>query len=245
LTADLRGIGSSPGSNTTSLGSPRMVVVHGPMSVRRRRGIAASRERTTTGRRPMSGSSHHQTSPRVGVEVTTRQLRRGTTRGRPTRLLRRAGGRRRRRTPSRSLPPGWHERVRRGRRRTTPSRSHLPGGLGLRRAGRHRRWCSRAHEACHNYATPIPHQRRAPMCFDLRWGEGATFRPGSAVRWVPTSPLRSGAPHPGAVAAPRPPPPDGPRPRRRGSRRSSRCRGAPGAQRTRGRWTAPGRTARR
>lgn len=88
LMADRRGTGSSPGSRTTSLGRSRMVVVQGPISVRRSRGIAASRERTTTGRRPMSGSSHHQTSPRAGTGVTTQQLRHGTTRGLPTRLLR-------------------------------------------------------------------------------------------------------------------------------------------------------------
>lgn len=142
LMADRRGIGSSPGSSTTSLGRSRMVVVHGPISVRRNRGIAASRERTTTGRRPMSESSHHQTSPRAGTGVTMQQLRHGTTRGLPTHPLRQAGGRRTRRcTPSRSLPPGWLERVRRERRRTTLRRSHPLDELGLRRAGRRRRWC--------------------------------------------------------------------------------------------------------
>ena len=141
LTADRRGTGSSPGSSTTSLGRSRMIVVHGPISVRRSRGIAASRERTTTGRRPMSGSSHHQSSPRAGTGVTTSQLRHGTKRGLPTHLVHRVGGRRRWRTPSRSLPPGWPERVRREQRRTTPSRSHPLGGLGLRRVGRHRQWC--------------------------------------------------------------------------------------------------------
>jgi hypothetical protein len=70
LTADRFGMGSSPGSRTTSLGSPRMVVVHGADSARPKCGMAASRERMTTGRRPTSGSSHHQTSPRSGVSVT-------------------------------------------------------------------------------------------------------------------------------------------------------------------------------
>jgi len=52
LTALRCPIGSSPGSRTTSLASPRTVVVHGPMRQRRIRGIAASLESTTTGRRP-------------------------------------------------------------------------------------------------------------------------------------------------------------------------------------------------
>ena len=91
--------GSSPGSSSTSLGIPRIVVVHGPISARRSRGIAASRDSTTTGRRPISGSSHHQTSPRVGRAVTTRRRPRETRRGRPTRrrlerkaVVRRVGG---------------------------------------------------------------------------------------------------------------------------------------------------------
>jgi hypothetical protein len=50
------GLRSSPRSNMTSLGMPRMVVVHGPIRVRRSRGIATSRDRTTTGRRPASAS---------------------------------------------------------------------------------------------------------------------------------------------------------------------------------------------
>jgi hypothetical protein len=66
FTADRRGTGSSPGSSTTSLTRPRIVVVHGAMSARRCRGMTASRESTTTGRRPISAISHHQISPRAG-----------------------------------------------------------------------------------------------------------------------------------------------------------------------------------
>lgn len=93
-----------------------MVVVHGPISARRSRGIAASRESTTTGRLPISGSSHHQTSPRSGTAVMTGRPRHGTRQGLPTRLPRRGGGRRRPRRPSRSLRPGWLERARRDQR---------------------------------------------------------------------------------------------------------------------------------
>src|SRR5436190_15307477 len=56
-------------SSTTSLASPRIVVVHGATSVRRRRGMAASRESTTTGRRPISAGSHHQPSPRPRIAL--------------------------------------------------------------------------------------------------------------------------------------------------------------------------------
>ena len=66
LTAVRRRTGSSPGSRMTSLARPRIVVVHGAITARRSRGIAASRDRTTTGRRPISGGSHHQSSPRKG-----------------------------------------------------------------------------------------------------------------------------------------------------------------------------------
>jgi len=92
LTAQRRPIGSSPGSRTTSLGRPLIVVVQGATSARRRRGIAASRDRTTTGRRPISGGSHHHSSPRTGKALTRLKQRFGTRRDRPTRLHRRSGG---------------------------------------------------------------------------------------------------------------------------------------------------------
>jgi hypothetical protein len=91
LTADRRGTGSSMGSRTTSLARPRMVVVQGATSARRSRGIAASRDKTTTGRLPASASSHHHTSPRPGSAVTRRQQLVETRRGRPTRPARRSG----------------------------------------------------------------------------------------------------------------------------------------------------------
>ena len=70
LIAEILGMGSSPGSRSTSLGNPRTVVVHGATIDLPSRGMAASRERTTTGRRPMSASSHHQISPRAGTGLT-------------------------------------------------------------------------------------------------------------------------------------------------------------------------------
>jgi len=89
LTAERRGTGSSPGSRTTSLARPRIVVVHGATSARRCRGITASRDSTTTGRRPISGISHHHTSPRAGSAFMRRPLPVATRRGRPIRLARR------------------------------------------------------------------------------------------------------------------------------------------------------------
>lgn len=70
FTAQRRLIGSSPGSSTTSLGRLRTVVVHGAISERRRRGMAAFRDSTTTGLPWISGSSHHQSSPRSGNKLT-------------------------------------------------------------------------------------------------------------------------------------------------------------------------------
>jgi hypothetical protein len=60
LTAERWGTGSVSGSRTTSLAEPQMEVVRGATSVRRSRGIAASRDMTTIGQRPISGSSHHR-----------------------------------------------------------------------------------------------------------------------------------------------------------------------------------------
>ncbi len=97
LTAERRGTGSSPGSSTTSLTRPRIVVVHGAINARRCLGITASRESTTTGRRPICGISHHHTSPRPARAVKMRPQLDGTRRGRPTHPARRAGDRRRRR----------------------------------------------------------------------------------------------------------------------------------------------------
>jgi len=102
FTAERRGIGSEPGSRITSLASPRMVVVQGATSVRRSRGIAASRESTTTGRRPISAISHHHTSPRAGSALTSLQPPAATTLGRPTRRAHQQGACRR---PHSSRPP--------------------------------------------------------------------------------------------------------------------------------------------
>jgi hypothetical protein len=104
LIEDRRGTGSSSGSRTTSLAKPRMVVVHGATSARLKRGIAASRDSTTTGRRPISGNSHHHTSALAGRGplLTMPQPPLGTTPDRPTHRPPRADARRRPRMRHRS-----------------------------------------------------------------------------------------------------------------------------------------------
>ena len=67
----------------------------------RYRGVARS---TTTGRRPISGGSHHQTSPRIGMAVMLRRPPGGTTRDRPIRRARPADGRHRQRRTQHRLP---------------------------------------------------------------------------------------------------------------------------------------------
>jgi hypothetical protein len=75
IDAERRGTGSSAGSRTTSLTSPRIVVVHGAISALPCRGITASRDSTTTGLPPIPAISHHQTSPRAGRFFTTLRRR--------------------------------------------------------------------------------------------------------------------------------------------------------------------------
>jgi hypothetical protein len=91
FTTHRRLIGSSLGSSTTSLGSPLIVVVHGAIKARRSRAMAASRERTTTGRRGISGNSPHQTSARQGGTFTIHQWRSETQRDFPNRPAHRWG----------------------------------------------------------------------------------------------------------------------------------------------------------
>lgn len=153
LTAQGSGTGSSPGSRRTSLGRPRMVVVHGAMRARRWRGITASRDRMTTGRRPISATSHHHTSPRAGRAIMWPRPRVGRRRGLPTRRVRREGACRMRRSLRQLRPRGGEPATRRGRR--PPARSlvsQMPGGR--LREGRRPPWCSTVCDSCHNHATP-------------------------------------------------------------------------------------------
>lgn len=160
FTAHVRGTGSSPGSRTTSLASPRSVVVHGAIMVRSSRGIAASRDKTTTGRRPMSGGSHHQTSPRRGWSFTGRP-RHGTTPDHPTRRARRWGGsgtpRRRR---HRSALPGPSPAVRQAPRRRARRLSPRDAPRGRWPVEGRQPSYSPALSACHHDGTNVPSGQR-------------------------------------------------------------------------------------
>jgi hypothetical protein len=123
LTADRLGTGSSPGSSTTSLGSARIVVVHGAISARPRRGMTASRESTTTGRRPISGSSHHHSSPRAGGWLMMRPRHVGMRPDRPRHRPREADADRKRRSWRRSRLCGAGQ-----------ARRQAPRPQGLRRS---------------------------------------------------------------------------------------------------------------
>ena len=161
LTALRRGTGSSSGSKATSLASPRIVVVHGAISARRSRGIAASRDNTTTGRRPISGGSHHHTSPRLGRSVIARP-RHEMTQGHPTRRARRSGERRTlRHTQHRSRPPDTAQGALPGLRRSVRRRWFPPVSCGRGRADLGPLSCSGGYESCHNHATNMPQRQRA------------------------------------------------------------------------------------
>lgn len=153
LTADRRGIGSSPGSSSTSLANPRIVVVHGATSALRSLGMATSRERTTTGRREMSGSSHHHTSPLVGMSVTTKLPLLGMMRGHPIRRTHRVERHRKSHI--------WHrsqrlDAGRAGRRGLHPEEPHPsnPTAIALpAQAVTHQLSCLLVLVPCHNHAT--------------------------------------------------------------------------------------------
>jgi hypothetical protein len=166
FTAVGRGTGSWSGSRRTSLASPRTVVVQGATSARRCRGITASRDSTTAGRRPISASSHHQTSPRAGTSLMRQRLPAAMTPGRPTHPARRPGARRTRRS--------WHQpqRIgdgpamlevphRRERRQCSPpeDRVHCRGVWS-------QPWCSSVSVPCHEYATRSEMRRRGSACGD-------------------------------------------------------------------------------
>lgn len=140
LTAERRGTGSSPTSSTTSLGSPRMTVVHGAIKARRRRGIATSRDRTTTGRREISGSSHHQTSPLEGCPFTTMPPPCGRSPDHPTHRPHQSDTRRR---PHRQRRSDRHDGGRaalQGLHRAAWRRSTLNEAAGHPRAAPHPPW---------------------------------------------------------------------------------------------------------
>ena len=164
LTAERCRTGSSPGSRTTSLANPRIVVVHGAIRERLRRSMAMFLERMTTGRLPMSGGSHHHSSPRAGRGVTWLLLRCGTTQGRPTRPVRPGDGRR-------STAGSHHRCLRRGCERAAPLALHrtamrlcaLDSPHGPAKGALRRRSCSLANVPWHDYGIDLPHRSGSPL----------------------------------------------------------------------------------
>lgn len=152
LTADRRGMGSSPVSSTTSLGSPRILVVQGATRARRSLGIAASRESTTTGRRAISGSSHHQTSPRAGKSITVKPQHHGRKRDHPTRRAHQVDARRRPHTQRRSLSISVERVERQELRRATTHHSSPNEAASHPRATPHQPLYSLVFVPCHHYA---------------------------------------------------------------------------------------------
>jgi hypothetical protein len=152
FTADRSGTGSSPGSSTTSLASPRIVVVQGATSTRRSLGIAASLESTTTGRRPMLGGSHHQTSDRAGSPLKRSRRLLGTRPSRPTHLPRPRGDRRTAHRWHRVRRPGAERSRLRALRRE--ERSLGPSDVAGERspACLRRPLCSPSFYSCHYHA---------------------------------------------------------------------------------------------
>lgn len=156
LIADRSGIGSSPGSRRTSLGRPLMVVVQGAMSARRCRGMTASRDSTTTGRRPISGISHHHTSPRAGRFVTRLSQRDGTRPGLPTRLARRGDARRTLSSWRLLRPCDDGPGAQRAPHRLAQSLASQMSSAHSR-ASQRQPSCSTACDSCHNHATIMRH----------------------------------------------------------------------------------------
>ena len=153
FTAHRRETGFSPGSRMTSLASPRMVVVHGATTVRRNRGMAASRDNTTTGLRPISGNSHHHTSPRFGSGVMMRWPPSATSRDRPTRRVDQPGVGHMRRSRRQSRLSDSAQSGRAARHPPWRHRSLRGEDCALLQASRHPPWCSAVCDSCHYYAT--------------------------------------------------------------------------------------------
>ena len=152
-------------------------------------GMAASRDSTTTGRRPISGSSHHHTSPRAGGSVTSGPRTGGTMRDRPTHRAPRGDDGRRRGTSSRSRRPGAERAAHAAPRPPGPRRSHLGVDDGPRPRGHHRRSYSGVLVPCHNCATAMPSriggaESRRPPTTPGRAGCGA-LEPAVPARAVP------------------------------------------------------------
>ena len=188
FTAQRRGTGSCPGSRTTSLASLRMVVVHGATIARRSRGIAASRDSTTTGRRPISDNSHHHTSPRIGSGVTMRLPPSATSRDRPTHRVDQRDFRHKRHSWRRSRAPDSGRGELGGRHPPARHRSFRSADFAPLLATRRRLSYSAVCGPCHKYAI----QRRPHRCrFRQAWLQKEQKGPESMVRGPSVQCVRS------------------------------------------------------
>ena len=169
LTAETAGTGSSPGSSTTSVGSPRIVVVHGATIAVFSLFRAASRERTTTGRCPAWGDSHHHTSPhRTGAAITIQysdlavlhlpsatpgdegDSLRGKMPNPPTRPAHQGGNGHMPRTQHQSRLPGNGQLEHQARHPSSPRHWATPPDCGTNPTIRRLPSCSPAACSCHN-----------------------------------------------------------------------------------------------
>ena len=186
LRTDWRGIGSSPGSRSTSLARPRMVVVQGAIRARRSLGIAMVRDRTKTGRRLTSGSSHHHTSPLAGKSFTKKLPSRGRKPDHPIRPAPPAAVRRRWRIRHRSQPRDVSPQVprelhRAGPHRSSPTSDSLRSSRAIRQPS-----CLPVCVACHNYATDdleLSRVRSAHIVpISTAWHQGSPWLSGDPIR---------------------------------------------------------------
>jgi len=136
-----------------------MVVVHGATNVRRNRGMAASREITTTGLLWISGSSHHQSSPRSGIEITRRRHQNETLQGFPTHRSRQSVNRRTRRKQRQSHSHGYERRARRGPHRAAWRHLRLNEAAGPSPGDHRQPLCLLVPCSCHNCSMLMPTSR--------------------------------------------------------------------------------------
>ena len=136
-----------------------MIVVHGATNVRRNRGMAASREITTTGLLWISGSSHHQSSPRSGIEVTRRRHQYETLQGFPTHRIHQLGIRRTRRKRSQPHLRDCERQVRRALRRGASRHLRLNAAAGPSPRDHRQPLCLLVPCSCHNCSMLMPASR--------------------------------------------------------------------------------------
>lgn len=192
FTADGRGIGSAPGSRTTSLAaleasSCTVPPAHDEGGGLRRHGT----ERPRAGDRRQPART---TRPRAGLPVTMHRRRAATKPGRPTRRVGRVAAGRRCRRRRRSWQHGASPAVHAGPRPPMVRLLYRGGGAGQRRSGRH------------PLSWTAAHARHATIMASM-WHAGCRFctrsrpRPRSTVSAVETANKMVATTVPGKTAA--------------------------------------------